>query len=46
VDVRGLRLGKPARTDTTARYDATVRFAYDGTVWPVPARFGFAAASR
>ena len=46
IDVRGLVLGKPARHDSTARYEATVRFAYDGTVWPVPMQFGFASAAR
>ena len=26
--------------------EATVKFGYDGTVWPVPIEFGFAAAIR
>jgi hypothetical protein len=46
VDLKGLILGKPARHDTTAKYEATVKFVYDGSVWPLPARFGFAPAAR
>lgn len=38
IDLTGLYLGKSAgRT-------ATVKFGYDGTVWPLPSEFGFYAA--
>ena len=40
IDISGLYLGKGAgRT-------ATVKFGYDGTVWPVPSEFGFHAKER
>ena len=37
IDLRGLFLGKGAGKM------ANVKFAYDGSVWPVPPEFGFAA---
>ena len=37
IDLRGLFLGKsPGKK-------ATVKFGYDGSVWPLPPEFGFAA---
>ena len=38
IDLRGLFLGK------TPGKQATVKFGYDGSVWPLPNEFGFAAA--
>lgn len=40
IDLRGLFIGKGAGGK------ATVKFGYDGTVWPVPAEFGFHAAAK
>ncbi len=37
IDLRGLFLGKGGDKE------ATVKFGYDGTVWPVPSEFGFYA---
>ena len=37
IDLRGLFLGKGGGKE------ATVKFGYDGSVWPVPSEFGFAA---
>ena len=37
IDLRGLFLGKGGGRD------ATVKFGYDGSVWPVPPEFGFHA---
>ena len=40
IDLRGLFLGKGAGKM------ANVKFAYDGSVWPVPPEFGFFAAGN
>jgi hypothetical protein len=40
IDLRGLFLGKSGGSE------ATVKFGYDGSVWPVPREFGFEALSR
>lgn len=40
IDLQGLFLGKGGTSE------ATVKFGYDGSVWPVPIEFGFAALSR
>lgn len=40
IELKGLFLGK------SAGKQATVKFGYDGSVWPVPTAFGFAAMGR
>jgi hypothetical protein len=40
IDMRGLFLGKSPGAQ------ATVKFGYDGTVWPLPNEFGFASYAR
>jgi hypothetical protein len=40
IDLRGASLGKSG-TD-----DVSVKFGYDGSVWPLPKELGLAAAAR
>ncbi|MFQ6111576.1 MAG: hypothetical protein ACE5LX_06040 [Nitrospinota bacterium] len=39
LEIRGLIIGKGARAT-----DATVKFIYDGSIWPIPPEFRVAAA--
>ena len=38
IDLTGLFLGKGGTSE------ATVKFGYDGSIWPIPPEFGYAAA--